>query len=119
MAFERRDVDRREFLAASSCQCGVDTDPIQPREEGGLAAIPVEIAPSLDEGVLDGLLDVSRVVEDAKQNKSKAALVTAYDLREGVEVSPLRKRNEIRVGFTPREHAEIVRLRNEPSCDGV
>ena len=68
LGFERSDVHDVALLAARSRQSSVDADPVEPGEDRGLAAIPVESAPCLDEGILDGLLDVPRVVENPHEH---------------------------------------------------
>jgi len=109
LRFERVEVRRRVLLAPRSRQRGVDADPVEPGEEGGLAAVAVEISPGLDEGVLDGFLDVPRVVEDPQQYDPDAMLVAAHDLRERFEVSLLRLPHELGIGVLAGRHPEIVR----------
>jgi Putative zinc-finger len=65
----------------------VDGDAVQPGEGRRLAAEAVEVAPRLDERVLRGLLDVSRIVEETPEDGSDAALEDVDELAEGVEVA--------------------------------
>jgi hypothetical protein len=109
LRLERVEVRGRVLLAPSSRQRRVDTDPIEPGEEGGVAAVAVEIPPGLDEGVLDGFLDVPRVVEDPQQHDPDAMLVASHDLRERLEISLLRQPHELGIGLLARRHPEIVR----------
>lgn len=108
LRFESSHVHDVALLAARARQRGVDADPVEPREDRGLAPIPVEIAPGLDEAILHGLLDVPRVVEDPQQHETESALVSSHDLGERLHIAVLRQRHELRVGLLARRHRKIV-----------
>src|SRR3990172_3857075 len=93
--FENSDVDRRESLTAPLGKRRVDADPIEPREQSSFAAVAIEVAPSLDERVLNGLFDISCVVEDPDQDDAELAFVAPHNLCEGIDVARLRELNEL------------------------
>jgi hypothetical protein len=72
----------------------VDGDSVEPREGRCLAAEAVEVAPGLDERVLRGLLDITRVVEETSEDAPDAALEQLDELAEGVEVASLRAKEQ-------------------------
>ncbi len=88
----------------------VDADPVQPCEQRRVAAVPVEVAPCLHEGVLDGLLDVPSVVEDTEEDEPEPPLVSPYDLRERLQLPFLGGANERLVTVQVVCHRPIVCL---------
>jgi len=60
---DRRDLDGDKAPAARASESGIDANPVEPREEGGVAPVAVEIPPRLDECVLSDFLDITSVVE--------------------------------------------------------
>ena len=107
--FQSLEAHRSAFLAPRSCESGVDSDPVEPGEECGLAAVAVDVPPRLDKGVLHGFLDISRIGEDSKQDETETGLVPPDDLRERVEVALSRKLRELGIDPLAESHPEIVR----------
>ncbi len=104
------DVHRRESLATRTRQCSVDSDPVEPGEETGVASVVVKVAPGLNERILDHLLDVPGVVEDADEHGAQSIFVATNDLSECVDVALTCEPSELGVGFRTGRHPEIVRL---------
>lgn len=65
---------------------GVGGDAVEPGEHCGLGSELAAVAPGLDEGVLDGLVDVSIVVEQARDDAADATLIALHERQEVVEL---------------------------------
>jgi hypothetical protein len=115
LALDRLELDRDRFSAADARKRRIHPDPVQPGEERGVAAVAVEVAPGLDEGILQRLLDIPRVVKYSHQHEAKTLLVSLHDPSEGVEVTLPRTSNELGVAGLAGRHLGIVRSRNEPT----
>ena len=98
-------------LPAEPAESLVDGDPVQPGEDGRVAAEAVEVAPGLDEAVLGRLLDVAVVVEQPHEHAAHAPLVAVHDLGEGIDVTGARLREEHLVVGNGHREDRMVRSR--------
>ena len=111
--FDHRELDGGNRPAPRAPESGIDPDPVEPREERSVGTVAVQVAPRLDEGILNRFLDVSRVVQNAQEDDAQATLVPPHDLRERIHISALRQAHEIGIGLLAGRHPGIVRFRNE------
>src|SRR5206468_9668830 len=76
-------------------EAGVHDDPVNPGGERGAPLEAPQVAPHLEEGVLDGVLGVVGVAQHLQRHGQRAWPRVGDQLREGLVVAPLGATEEI------------------------
>ena len=120
---DRGGVDGQRSPATRARHRRIDSDSVEPGEERRVAPIAVEVAPGLDERILHDLLDVPGVVEDTEEDGAQPMLMSANDLRKGIEVARTRKPSKFdvrpRVGGHLRDRTIENRFQRERHLTNV
>lgn len=88
MGVEVLQCHRCRAVAPQTHEGGVGRDPVQPGEHRGFGPEVGPVAPGLREGVLECLVDVTRIVEKAGDHAAYAVFMALDQIEEAVELGP-------------------------------